>query len=177
MPRCKNCKDKFTPIYFNQKFCMEQDECIRAHVVHAKELESKQWKKEKAVRKRKLKTRSEWMNDMQRVFNTFIRERDKELPCISCGTLKAETYDAGHYRTVGAHPELRFDENNVHKQCRKCNGYWGGNIIEYRKNLILKIGIDEVNRLERNDLPPLKLTTEEIQEQIKIYNKKKINFK
>ena len=28
--RCKNCKNKFEPRYFLQKFCMDSDECIKA---------------------------------------------------------------------------------------------------------------------------------------------------
>ena len=56
---------------------------------------------------------------------------------------------AGHYRTVGAHPELRFEPDNVHKQCnRNCNKAKSGNLTEYRKNLVKKIGLKRVEYLE-----------------------------
>lgn len=78
-------------------------------------------------------------------FNQFIRLRDKDLPCISCGRYHQEQWHAGHYRSVGACPELRFDEMNVHKQCSVCNNYKSGNLTEYRLNLIRKIGEKKLN--------------------------------
>jgi hypothetical protein len=64
-------------------------------------------------------------------------------------------YDCGHFKTVGGFPELRFEELNAHKQCKKCNG-GAGNFTrkdasvskEYRKQLIKKIGLDKVEWLE-----------------------------
>ena len=38
--------------------------------------------------------------------NAFIRERDRDLPCISCGTLTSAQWDAGHYRTTAAAPQV-----------------------------------------------------------------------
>ena len=46
-----------------------------------------------------------------------------------------------------------------------------GNLIEYRKGLIKRIGIEKVEFLERNDHEPLKLTTDEIKAEIKKYKK------
>ena len=123
-------------------------------------------------RKEKLKSRSDWLKDLQRVFNEFIRLRDADLPCISCGRYHNGQYHAGHYRSVGACPELRFNEDNVHKQCSACNSYLSGNILEYRLGLIEKIGLERVEFLERQDHPPLKLSVEEIKELIKVYRAK-----
>ena len=52
-------------------------------------------------RKAKLKSRSEWLKEAQAVFNKFIRLRDKDQPCISCGRYHQGQYHAGHYRSVG----------------------------------------------------------------------------
>lgn len=30
-------------------------------------------------------------------------------------------WDCGHFLSVGAHPELRFEEKNAYKQCKSCN--------------------------------------------------------
>ncbi len=57
-------------------------------------------------------------------------------------------YDAGHYRSRGASPELAFVELNCHKQCKQCNNQLSGNIVEYRKGLLLKIGIERLEWLE-----------------------------
>lgn len=169
--KCKICKETFTPQRPLQMVCG-----YKCSHEYAKLQKKKAWAKEKKIRKEKLMTRSEHLNLLQKVFNAYIRKRDEGKPCISCGTTAKVQYDAGHYRSVGAHPELRFNENNVHRQCRKCNSYWGGNLIEYRKRLLLLIGEDEVKKLERNDNPPLKLTTDEIKEQIKYYRKKTNNL-
>jgi hypothetical protein len=88
------------------------------------------------------------------------------LDCTS-----TEPGDAGHYRSVGAHPELRFNEFNVNLQCRKCNGYWGGNLIEYRKGLIKKYGVEVVEWLEGPHEAD-KLSIPEIKEKIEYYRGK-----
>ena len=85
---------------------------------------AEQAKKERAdtrAAKAKIKRRGDYVKDAQEAFNAFIRERDHNEPCISCGRYHTGQYHAGHYRTVGSHPELRFDERNCHKQCAPCN--------------------------------------------------------
>lgn len=82
----------------------------------------------------------------QIVFNAWIRNRDKDLPCISCGSYNTE--HASHFYSCGKHTNLRFNEDNVHLACKKCNYFLHGNLIEYRKNLIKKIGIERVEKLD-----------------------------
>lgn len=84
----------------------------------------------------------------QMQFNKFIRVRDRLLPCVSCGRHHNGQYHAGHYRSRGAHPELRFEELNCHKQCAPCNNHLSGNISNYRPALINKIGQDKVDWIE-----------------------------
>ncbi|GLT13875.1 recombination protein NinG [Vibrio algivorus] len=83
-------------------------------------------------------------------FNRFIRLRDAGKPCISCGRyVEIGKLDAGHYRSIGAAPELRFNEDNCHGQCRECNGFKSANKSEYRDSLIEKIGLKRVEEIER----------------------------
>ncbi len=98
--------------------------------------------------KERIKTHGEWTKDAQTAFNAFIRARDAGKPCVSCGRNHDGQYHAGHYRTVGANPELRFNELNVHKQCAPCNDHLHGNLINYRIELIKRIGQDRVDCLE-----------------------------
>ena len=122
-------------------------------------------------RKQDLKTNSELLREAQRAFNKYIRLRDHDQPCISCGRIDAVKWDAGHYRSVGSSSHLRFNENNVHKQCaRPCNSDLSGNIIEYRKGLIKRIGLKKVLELEENNIPR-KYKREEIIEIKKKYCK------
>jgi len=82
------------------------------------------------------------------VFNAFIRERDKDEPCISCGTWAANEWHASHFKSAGEFKATRYNEDNVHKSCKKCNYFLNGNLLEYRKYLINKIGIERVEKIE-----------------------------
>lgn len=113
-----------------------------------------------------------WIKDAQKAFNRYIRARDFILPCISCGTSANIQYAAGHYFTVGGFPELRFDEDNVHKQCNKhCNMEKSGNIAAYRVGLLIRIGIDKLAALE-GPHHPKKYTIQDLKEIKKKYNDK-----
>ncbi len=87
-------------------------------------------------------------------FNKFIRLRDSENGfgvCISSGQrLKVPSLNAqaGHFYSAGKYPELRFNEDNVHLQGKSDNYFNGGNLLEYRKNLIKKIGVERVEKLD-----------------------------
>jgi len=160
MPRCKTCKQKFEPKQFNQKNCFDNEACIKAEIQRKIKAKDKAWRKERKVRREALKTRGDYLKELQTVFNAWVRERDKGKDCISCGK-KAKKENAGHYRSVGGNPELRFNELNCWLQCEYCNTYLHGNLIEYRKALIKLIGVDKVEWLE-GPHDPLKLTIPEL---------------
>ena len=96
----------------------------------------------------KLKTRSDWIKDAQQAVNAYVRMRDAHLPCISCGRMHDGQWHAGHYLSTGARPELRFEQDNIHKQCQPCNTHLSGNLLNYRVRLISKIGLNRVEWLE-----------------------------
>jgi len=170
MPRCKICKIKFEPKYFNQKTCVSV-ECILSH---SKEVKRKEWNKRKQKKKEALKTKQDYQKELQVIFNKFIRLRDKDLPCISCQK-PAKKQNAGHYRSVGSSPELRFNEFNCHLQCEYCNTYLHGNLIDYRINLIKKIGLDKVEWLEGKH-EPKHYTKEQLKGLKEVYKLKIKNY-
>ena len=144
---CKVCKATYEPQKMGQRVC--SPECALSLAISERGKAEKVAKvKERRADKLKLKTRSDWMREAQSAFNAFIRWRDADLPCISCGRHHQGQYHAGHFLSVGARPELRFEETNVHKQCSACNNHLAGNIVLYRKALIDKIGSDGVDFLE-----------------------------
>ena len=96
---------------------------------------------------KKTKTLAKVKQETQRVFNTYIRKRDEGKPCISCGEQKP--LQAGHYYPVSTYDGLRFNENNVHDECSRCNCFDEGHLINYRPNLIYKIGVTGVMKLEQ----------------------------
>lgn len=141
--KCKQCKTAFVPRSSLQVCCG-----IKCAVEHAQSKRKTKERKEYREAKEKIKSRSDWMREAQQAFNSFIRERDKELPCVSCGRHHQGQYHAGHYRTVGGNPELRFSELNVWKQCAPCNDHLHGNIVNYRIELERRIGRDKLEFLE-----------------------------
>lgn len=153
---CKSCKEKFSPRSTTQQACS-----IECAIILASKKKEKDSKLKLRQDKLKLKTRAVWLREAQSVFNKYIRQRDKDAPCISCGRYHNGQYHAGHYRSVGANPELRFDELNNHKQCSACNNHLSGNIVEYRKNLLVKIGQEKLDLLE-GPHEPKKYTIDEI---------------
>ena len=142
MKKCKNCKQPFEPKKPLQYLCSPYCAILYAN----KKAEERQ-KKEDRELKEELRTKSYYIKILQQVFNKYIRERDKHLPCISCGRSDVEEFHAGHYIPT-TYQYHRFSEDNVHKQCSYCNTHLRGNIIEYRKNLINKIGLANVEYLE-----------------------------
>jgi len=114
--------------------------------------------------KEKLKSISQLISEAKKPFQKWIRLRDINKGCISCGTTDSDIWDAGHYLKAELYTGLIFDETNVHKQCRKCNSFLGGNEVNYRKGLINRFGEDFVNNLEEsaNDKRQYKYTREEL---------------
>lgn len=103
----------------------------------------------------------------QDVVNRFIRERDKGRGCISCG---AGVEQAGHYFPQGSHSALRYDPDNIHGQCIRCNMYLSGNLIYYRMGLVKRYGEPYVQSLEQKAKNKLKkYTREELEEIISKY--------
>jgi gamma-glutamylcyclotransferase (GGCT)/AIG2-like uncharacterized protein YtfP len=176
LPKCKHHKEKFVPKYPFQKFCLSDEECIKAFNEWVKEekekKKAKEWQKEKKEIKEKLMSKSDYLNLAQKVFNTYIRLRDKNKPCISCGKSLGKTYHAGHMFSVGAYPNLRFNENNVHGQCVECNLHKHGNVKEYDLRLQKVLSATEYQNLllQRNE--PLKLSIDEVKDLIKLYRNK-----
>lgn len=94
--------------------------------------------------------------EAQTAFNAFIRARDAGQPCICCGKpfepqRPGGSMDAGHYMSRGSSCQLRFDEANVHGQRKNCNRPGGTTRASFRAGMIARVGLAEVERLERDD--------------------------
>jgi hypothetical protein len=158
---CPVCREMYTPKRYGLRLtrCCDNAGCRLGYAqgVRAKEAE-------KAARSRK----KAFLDDdkafqrakAQKAFNEFIRLRDASLGCVSCD--KPATWSgqwhAGHYKTTGARPDLRFNEDNCHKQCSVCNNHLSGNLGNYRASLYQKIGLDRFADLEFDPQEPKKFT-------------------
>ena len=120
------------------------------------------------AKRESLKSKAQWAKEAQTAFNAFVRERDADQPCISCGRWHNGQYHAGHYLSVGARPELRFTESNAHKQCAPCNTHLSGNAVLYRRALVAKFGAEFVEQLE-GPHQPRRDTIEDLQNIKRIY--------
>lgn len=166
----KTCRASFVPRVSFQSWC--SPDCA---VVIARDKQEKKRKslasierREIKVRKEKLKSRADHLREAQAAVNEYVRLRDAHLPCISCDSMPNDNdlmtgsrWDAGHYRSVGACPALRFEPLNIHRQCVKCNRNLSGNAVEYRIRLVQRIGAETVAWLE-GPHEPRKYTVEEI---------------
>lgn len=108
--RCKNdeCREWFHPAFANQWWCSpecgtkialerrskEREKAEKVAEKKRRREEQKQKDKLK-IRKLALKPRSYWIKQAQQAVNAFIRERDRDLPCISCGTLTSAQWMPG----------------------------------------------------------------------------------
>ena len=147
---CTVCKTSFTPQRMGAKVCSNFCAMTFAKSVTGKaaKVAAVKERKETKAKLDKLKSKAQWAREAQTAFNTWIRLRDADQPCISCGRHHKGQYHAGHYLSVGARPELRFEPLNVHKQCAPCNTHLSGNAVLFRKGLLAKHGIEIVDWLE-----------------------------
>jgi hypothetical protein len=106
-------------------------------------------KKDKLKKQKEdLLTVSDYLKLAQQVFNKWVRLRDQDQGCISCGNTLGSKYDAGHFWSAGGHSAVRFHPDNVHLQCQPCNTHLHGNIVPYRQELLRRIGAERLEFLE-----------------------------
>lgn len=131
----KECRQWFHPTRDGQVVCSyqcasavgkEQTRKAREDAQRKELAKQRAAEKEGRARRDELRPTGYFKAQAQQAFNAYIRARDAYLPCISCGEtnppdLHGGQWDCGHFKTVGANPELRFEERNAHKQCKSCN--------------------------------------------------------
>lgn len=181
---CKICKTRFKPATLYDWWCSEEhkEELITKLATEARQKRIQQQERRRKettqqerrslkIRKLAVKPLSYFHKQAQIAFNEYIRTRDAADPCISCGRFHNGQWHAGHFRTVKASPETRYDEDGCHKQCMPCNHHLSGNIGEYKPRLIVKIGQEAFDRL-MGEHPLKKWTREELQELAAHYRQK-----
>jgi hypothetical protein len=166
--RCKSCREPFTPSRPLQSACGVQCAISLTNAGKEKARRDKEVRERREHRqaKEKVKTRGEHMRECQQAFNDFIRWRDRLAGhrCISSGRpldWSGNAVDAGHYRSTGSSPHLRFDERNCHAQSKMDNRFLSGNAVDYRIGLIERIGLEAVELLEA-DQDPRKYTIDDL---------------
>ena len=176
--KCRNCKDRFAAdsmINLNGgAFCVI-DCAVEYASKKGKVLTKKRGAVERKKRKEGLRTRTDWYSILQKLVNQYVNKvRDEGKPCCTCGTTNNIKYDAGHYRTRGACPELRFQLTNIHRQCSvQCNQHGSGMRAEYREFIVAEYNQEHLEWLDGHH-PSLKEqfpNIEDIKKEASIYRK------
>lgn len=163
-PRCKWCKERTErigkPLH---DACVDpwyeaNKEKLAKKVLRVRASEQRERAKveraETKRRKQAMETPKKLLPKVQREVNRWCRLRDllAGRNCISCGApyrgAFGGAFDAGHYRSVGSAPHLRFYTPQIRLQCVRCNRDLGGNAVEYRRRLVLIKGAAFVERIE-----------------------------
>lgn len=197
--KCLHCKEYSpvedgirTPVGF---FC-NHDHALaysRAKRQRAIQRQQKKEQKNKKAADRQIKREClSWQHQhTQKAFNRmrvleellWFKERGREPECISCGKpLGGDQWCCGHFKTRGAHPELRYDPLNTFLQHNhRCNMNLSGDIEGtkttrgYKSGLIERFGeIDGhsiINYCECKR-PARKWTWQELEEMRKSFNKR-----
>jgi len=162
--RCAHCRTRFEPKRYGQ---VVHEECAADWAIAERKKEARKEEKrrqaeakvQRAIDRKKreqLKTIPQLTKEAQLAFNAYIRARDQAAghDCISSGRpldWSGNAVDAGHYRSTGAAPHLRFNQDNCHAQSKHDNQFLAGNAIDYRIGLIGRIGLARVQALEADN--------------------------
>ena len=123
--------------------------------------------------KRKQNVRS-LIKKLDKIFSLYIRKRymsdNGYIDCFTCHRQYHFTeVDCGHYISR-SRLSTRFDEQNNHPQCRKCNRFLDGNMDEYAISLKKRYGEDILDILNKRKWETKIYTIPELEELIKKYS-------
>lgn len=160
LKKCKICREPFIPRNMGHVACKPDCAQIHGATVAAKQ-KAKAQRQERAqdkVKREGMKTYPQLIREAQAAFNLVVRLRDQLAghACVSSGRpldWNGNAVDAGHYRSTGSAPHLRFNFDNCHAQSKHDNQYKAGNAVDYRIGLIARIGLARVEALEADNMP------------------------
>ncbi len=115
---------------------------------------------------------------LDRVFSEYVRRKavaevsNEYIVCCSCGQVGHwKNMDEGHF-VNRRHNATRYDERNVHPQCRECNRYDEGNAVGYSRYLIDKYGREVLVELDHLGHQVKKFTPDDLLGLIAEYREK-----
>lgn len=128
-------------------------------------------------------SRKQLIKKLDSVFSQYIRLKDAFeedgillAKCVTCGTVKHwKKLQNGHYYSRGRYP-TRWDEDNCHVQCARCNIFLKGRYIEYTLFMIDTYGRDFVDELGIKSINPAKISSIDLKGKIEEYKEKVRNI-
>ena len=99
----------------------------------------------------KAASRTSLIKKLDKLFSRYVRQKyANEGGWVECVTCRAwmpwEQSQAGHFVKRGHHA-VRWDEQNVHPQCPRCNLYLNGAQDEYAAYILNEYGPETLKRL------------------------------
>jgi len=139
----KTCKCYFSWLLESDEGKIKVEKSILKATKDRRELESEEIKTKS---RSKLTTA---LNTTKNYVHSFVHKRDKGMPCAACGCLYSSSMDASHYYKAELFSSLKFNIDNIHLCCIKCNRMNDGNLSEYAVRLPLIIGEERFKELNR----------------------------
>lgn len=128
------------------------------------------------MRKKKTLTRKDYVKQLDNIFSTYIRLRDSNkegvVVCPLCwARVNWKQAQNMHFITRWCW-KYRYDEDNCHAGCMRCNVILHGNYIIYTRWMQNNYGIKKVDEMIRNKIWIYKIPTPELQKQIEYYTRR-----
>ena len=153
-PKCKVCKKPTRSFNSLNAYCSSDCQMVWLKSTKGKKVVSITAKRRHKAKLAEVRL-PHWLAVTQKVVNQYVRLRDYAQPCISCGKWDWELKDSfsgkwhcGHYKTVGARSQLRFNTKNMNKQCVSCNAYNGGSLTGQIEGITARYGIERLDWLD-----------------------------
>jgi hypothetical protein len=137
----KTCKECTRPV-FGKGYCKIHQylrpDFKASQIKRAKEAKAETTEKKKVITTKVLEAR------LWKVFSEFIRLRDADqngfCKCFTCSNIRYwRDMDCGH--GIGRqHKGTKYNEQNNHAQCGKCNGFEGGRSDVYKEEMNRRYG-------------------------------------
>ena len=110
---------------------------------------------------------------LDKVFSIYIRTRHAKenlVQCVTCGTRKHwKEVDAGHF-VSRRHYSTRWHQQNVHAQCKSCNGFHGGQNYIMGKYIDKTYGEGTADELITMSRQIKKFSNQDLEDLIKQYS-------
>lgn len=180
LPKCKICKNEFVKTRPLQPTCTRY-ECMVDYANQHLSKSVKEKKKQDSKAKREFKQNDKvFLKELaQKIVNQYARMRDlKERGdvCCTCGFVGGQK-DGGHFLPTSGYSAIRYNTNQIHIQCKRCNRFNSGMPKEYRLFMINKYGLEYVEKLEATRNVIRSYSTEYYQKLIRVVRKKLAKIK
>lgn len=130
----------------------EGAEVIRAYAIKGNKEVAKEKRRERIQEKKDVKEVKDLKPVLQGEVNLIARLIDVDKGCISCeytwNSSRTRQAHGGHFHSVGANGNIRFNLFNIYKQCSICNNHKSANKLEYSKGLIKIYGQKHYDMVE-----------------------------